>query len=408
MITETTAAPCGAYAPAVLPRNEDRPVILVTPDLNEMPDRLTETEYVVRTNYADAIAKAGGVPLILPYEAAHIAAALAIADGILLSGARPGAEVADRRRRFERQLVEAALKAGKPLLGICHGMQMIGEYLGGVLVCELPPGSGFHIPRPVPDELAHEIVIEPDSRLAGWAGADTIRVNSLHRHVLSGHGRFRVTARAPDGVIEAFEGETEVFCLGVQWHPEYRLTAFDAQILKAFVDSAEAAGRRRNTGPSSGADAIHARLTALGLRLPEASPPPGAFVGAVRAGNIVTVSGQVPLVDGRVWQTGQLGSGVTIEEGRDCARFCLLNALAHLERAAGGFGKVRGFVRLAGYVAAGADFSRHGAVIDAASELLRDLFPDRWEHARLAIGVASLPRGVPVEIELSALVEGEA
>jgi enamine deaminase RidA (YjgF/YER057c/UK114 family) len=152
---------------------------------------------------------------------------------------------------------------------------------------------------------------------------------------------------------------------------------------------------------------VRKRLAAIGLSLPQASVPPGAFVGAVRSGNIVTVSGHVPVLDGAVAQTGLLGADVSIDEGRECARLCLLNVLAQLERAAGGFDRVRGFVRLAGYVAAAAEFTRHGAVIDAASELLRELFPDCWQHARIAVGVSSLPRGVPVEIELIALVADE-
>ncbi|UIY23234.1 RidA family protein [Rhizobium leguminosarum] len=128
----------------------------------------------------------------------------------------------------------------------------------------------------------------------------------------------------------------------------------------------------------------------------------------MRTGNIITISGQVPLKDGVVLQTGHLGASVSIEEGRECARWALLNALAQLEGAAGGFHKIRGFVRLAGYVAADASFERHGAVVDGASELLRELFPDRWTHARIAVGVASLPRGVPVEVELTAIVGDEA
>jgi gamma-glutamyl-gamma-aminobutyrate hydrolase PuuD/enamine deaminase RidA (YjgF/YER057c/UK114 family) len=408
MTTETIAAAGRAPRPAEQSLSDYRPVILITPDLLEIRVKPTENEYVVRANYAEAISNAGGVPMILPYDTQNIAATLALADGIVLTGARPGAEVADQRRRFERQLVEEALKAGKPLLGICHGMQLIGECLGGEFVTELPDTAVSHLPQEVPDRLAHEIIVEPDSVLARWVGTGTPRVNSLHRHALSGQGRFRIAARAPDGVIEAFEGETEVFCLGVQWHPEYRLTALDKEIIRIFVVRSVEAAAARTTGLRTGrTDAVRKRLAAIGLSLPEAPVPPGAFVGAVRSSNIVTVSGQVPVLDGAVAQTGHLGADVSIDEGRECARLCLLNVLAQLERAAGGFDRVRGFVRLAGYVAADAKFTRHGAVIDAASELLRELFPDCWQHARIAVGVSSLPRGVPVEIELTAIVADE-
>jgi len=386
-----------------------RPVILMTPDIHETANAATEREYVVRANYAEAISEAGGIPLILPYESGGISAALAIADGILITGAGPGEEVTAHRSEFEKALIRRALDVGKPLLGICHGMQLIGECLGGTFVTDLPETADdrtTHMPRDIPDRLAHEIVVEPGSAFAGWLGDAKTSVNSLHRHALTGSGRFRVVARAPDGVIEAFEGETTGFSLGVQWHPEYRLTAFDRYVLKSFVDRAASTLKAATEGSSDGSS-VYDRLSDLGLTLPEASVPPGSFVGAVRSGRIVTVSGQVPLKDGNVVQTGHLGNDVSIEEGQDCARWALLNALAQLERTAGGLERVAGFVRLAGYVAASPDFTRHGAVIDAASELLRGLFPDRWAHARIAVGVSSLPRGVPVEIELTAILTDE-
>lgn len=387
-----------------------KPLILMTPDLLETSNAATEREYVVRVNYAEAIAEAGGIPLILPYELDGISAALAIADGILITGGRPGVEVPVQRSDFEKALVREALDIGKPLLGICHGMQLIGEILGGTFTTDLPVTSAedetAHMPREIPDGLAHEITIEPDSVLAASVGDATVSVNSLHQHALAGSGQFRVVARAPDGVIEAFEGETAGFTLGVQWHPEYRLTTLDRHVIATFVDRAADDVTLATEGPCLG-PSIADRLAALGLALPEAQSPPGSFAGAVRHGNVVTVSGQVPLKEGKVLQTGRLGEDVSIEDGQECARWALLNALAHLEQVAGGLDRVTGFVRLAGYVAANADFTRHGAVVDGASELLRSLFPDRWSHALIAIGVSSLPRGVPVEIELTATIMDE-
>lgn len=386
-----------------------KPLILMTPDLLETSDVTTEREYVVRVNYAEAIAEAGGVPLILPYELDAIPAALAIADGILITGARPGVEVSAQRSDFEKALVRQAMDLGKPLLGICHGMQLIGESLGGTFVTDLPVTSACeetaHMPRHIADGLAHEITIDPDSVLSASLGDGKASVNSLHRHALTGSGRFRVVARAPDGVIEAFEGETAGFTLGVQWHPEYRLTDLDRHVIETFVD--RAASALTSATEATCASSIHDRLAGLGLTLPQAQMPPGSFVGAIRHGNVVTVSGQVPLKEGRVLQTGRLGEDISIEDGQECARWALLNALAQLEQVAGGLERVTGFARLAGYVAASADFTRHGAVVDGASELLAALFPDRWSHARIAVGVASLPRGVPVEIELTATIMDE-
>lgn len=385
---------------------EKRPLILLTPDLRQTGKDRSEQEYSLRANYAEAIGEAGGFALVVPLELERIGDAIAAADGVVITGTGPGAEVAAQRLEFEHILIREALRLGKPLLGICHGMQIIGEHLGGHIVRddpELVAGVTTHVPREVPDILAHEIVIEPEGALFELAGGPSARVNSLHRHVLAGNGRFRVVARALDGVVEAIEGTGDGFCMGVQWHPEYRLSDLDRRILQCFVQHcADRAG-------SGGAfrSGFAARLSVLGLGMPDASVPPGAFAGAVRAGRLITVSGQVPLKDNRVLRTGRLGEDVSIEEGQECARWALLNALAQLERAAGGLERIESFVRLAGYVAAAADFTRHGAVVDGASELLRYLFPDNWAHARVALGVASLPRGVPVEIELSAMLSEE-
>lgn len=386
-----------------------RPVILMTPDLRPAPVARSESEYAVRANYAAAIAEAGGLALILPYAAAAVSAALDLADGVLVTGSLPGVEVERERSAFERELVRLALARSKPLLGICHGMQLIGECLGGTVAREMPARAGesvAHRPGPVPDRPAHAIDIAPESLLARLAGAGRAEVNSLHGHALTGPGRFRPAARAPDGVLEAFEGDTPGFCLGVQWHPEYGLTPLDRAIFRDFVE--RCAGRTAEARPGAQPCAVRARLSRLSLELPEAPDPPGAFVGAVRTGDLVTVSGQVPLKGGAVLRTGRVGDTVSVEEGRECARWALLNALAQVERIAGGLESVQGFGRLAGYVAASPGFARHGAVIDGASELLRELFPDRWQHARIAVGVSSLPRDVPVEIELTARIGGAA
>ncbi|WP_296740002.1 Atu1372/SO_1960 family protein [Mesorhizobium sp.] len=385
-------------------RQDRRPVILMSPDFRLSADGWTEREYVVRANYAEAISEAGGTALILPYETFDISAALELADGVMITGSTPGLEATQQRRDFELELVRRTLKAGKPLLGICHGMQLIGEWLGGTFTTTLPESDAVdHLPSAVPSRPAHRVTIEPTSDLARILGVDEMEVNSLHRHALMGGGQFRVAARARDGVIEALEGEPEGgFCLGVQWHPEYRLTEFDSAILRNFV---ERSARRSGEGTKTPC-ATRERLAALGVSLPEATTPPGAFVGAIRTGDTVTVSGQVPIKDGAVLRTGHLGADISLEAGRECARWALLNALAQLERAAGGFDRVKGFVRLAGYVAATPDFTQHGAVVDGASELLRELLPESWQHVRIAIGVASLPRGVPVEIELTAILCG--
>jgi len=215
-----------------------RPIILITPDIEASIDTPTEATYRVRTNYAEAVEEAGGLPLILPYEAKAFTSLLTLANGVLITGSNPGVEVEPQRRTYEMALIEHTIRAKKPLLGICYGMQLIGEWLGGTcsksLPCEAHETVG-HLPKTVPDVLAHPIRVEPNSLLGSILNGTETKVNSLHRHALRDGGRFRVIARSLDGVIEAFEGDTPSFCLGLQWHPEYRLSNFDREIFRMFI-----------------------------------------------------------------------------------------------------------------------------------------------------------------------------
>ncbi len=195
----------------------------------------------LRRNYAAAISAAGGVPLILPPEPAGLDAALDLCHGILLSGSDAGVTVPPQRRDFEYALIERALSRDLPILGICHGMQVLGVVLGGSVdhadPALLSPASA-HLPRAVPDSPAHDVIFSPGSSLAAIAGAPRTRVNSLHRHALRGPGRFHVSATAPDGVVEGIEATASGFCLGVQWHPEYLLNRTDTRLWQAFVAAA--------------------------------------------------------------------------------------------------------------------------------------------------------------------------
>jgi|SRR5690242_9883241 len=149
---------------------------------------------------------------------------------------------------------------------------------------------------------------------------------------------------------------------------------------------------------------IEARLAARGYELPEAGAPAYQYVAVVVHASLAYVSGQIPRVGGQVMMTGKLGDEVSLEQGQRAAEACILQALAQLKAELGDLGRVTRVVKVTGFVASAAGFTQQPQVIDAASNLLALAFADAGRHARSAVGVAELPRGVPVEIELIAAV----
>jgi putative glutamine amidotransferase len=217
-------------------------------------------------DYRQSILHVGGEPRILD-ASMSVDDALAGVDGLLLTGgedvapAKYGEEphptvVNDESGRddFEIALIAAARGRGLPIFAICRGVQVLNVASGGTLVQDIPsqlPGSIEHslpIPPNQPYSLAHDVWLEKDSLLSKLMGerlsdADTCAVNSRHHQAVKDLGRgFRVSATAPDGVIEAIEDPTVPFCLGVQWHPEnfFRTGEF-RPLFEGFL---EAAARR--------------------------------------------------------------------------------------------------------------------------------------------------------------------
>ncbi|WP_431920148.1 RidA family protein [Nonomuraea jabiensis] len=146
------------------------------------------------------------------------------------------------------------------------------------------------------------------------------------------------------------------------------------------------------------------RIAELGLTLPEVAAPAGAYVPAVRTGNLVYTSGQVPFVDGKLQRTGKLGADLTTEEGAEQARICALNALAALKAEVGDLQKVVRIVKVVVFVASDPSFTEQPKVGNGASELLAEVLGEPGRHARSAVGVAVLPLDAPVEVELIAEV----
>jgi len=142
------------------------------------------------------------------------------------------------------------------------------------------------------------------------------------------------------------------------------------------------------------------RLKALGITLPEAIKPLGSYLPAVRMGELIFLSGVLPLKEGRLLKKGKVGSALTLEEAQDSARLCIINALSILRDEIGSLNNLKRCIRLTGYIASEKDFIEQPKVLNPASDLLVDIFGDRGRHSRVAIGVASLPLDSPIEIEL--------
>ncbi len=148
------------------------------------------------------------------------------------------------------------------------------------------------------------------------------------------------------------------------------------------------------------------RLEELGIALPGPVRALAAYVPTVRSGSMVYVSGQVPIVDGKVAYMGRLGAdGLSVEDGAQAARRCAINVLAALKAELGELSRIRRVVKLTGFVASEPDFVDQPKVVNGASELFIEVFGEAGKHARSAVGMASLPLGVPVEVE--AIVEVE-
>lgn len=152
---------------------------------------------------------------------------------------------------------------------------------------------------------------------------------------------------------------------------------------------------------------IERRLEELGIELPSPPKPAGLYAPAVVVGTMLFVSGQIPARDGELPYRGKVGGEVDVEGGREAARIAVLNALAAARSALGSLDRVARVARLTVYVASAPGFVAQPQVANGASELLRDVLgDDRGVGARSAVGVAELPAGVPVEVELTLLLSG--
>jgi len=230
-----------------------RPIVGVTLDSEEPGGYSKLPWYALRQNYAEAVARAGGLPILLPHESAQVEAYLEEIDGLVVTGGafdvdpslfgeaerHPTVKLKSRRTDFEWKITEGALKRDLPVFGICGGQQLLNVVLGGTLI--------QHIPDEMPKALAHEqpnprtepghvVSVVPGTMLHKICGATELAVNSAHHQAAKATGPgVLVNARAEDGVIEGIEDPRRKFCIGVQWHPEYSISVGDQKLFDAFV-----------------------------------------------------------------------------------------------------------------------------------------------------------------------------
>ncbi len=147
---------------------------------------------------------------------------------------------------------------------------------------------------------------------------------------------------------------------------------------------------------------IEEKIKSIGISIPVPPTPAGSYIPLVKTGNLLYVSGQIPLQDGKVAFTGKV-SDANIETAQKSAKICVINILAQIKKELGDLEKISRFVRLSGFVNSVPEFTQHPKVINAASDLLYEIFGDSGKHTRIAIGVSSLPLDAMTEID--AIVE---
>lgn len=232
-----------------------RPRILMTTASSFRNHSLRRVDTVGGQNYAEAIAQAGGLPLLVSNLEPDMADAFAqSADGVLFTGgidvdpgfygAEPHPElgiVDPARDHFELALYRAAKARNLPVLGICRGIQLINVAQGGTLYQHVPDLENAiqHEQTDIGGAPSHGVRLEQGSQLAQAFGSNLIRTNSYHHQAVAGLGEdLRVSARSSDGVVEGIESTSEHYVLGVQWHPEMSFQQYSEHFspFKTFVD----------------------------------------------------------------------------------------------------------------------------------------------------------------------------
>lgn len=232
------------------------PLIGLTLDAEEPGGYSRFPWYALRCNYMDAIADAGGLPIALPHRVDLVDTYLDTVAALIVTGGAFDVDPAlygdptrhdtvtlkQGRTAAELALLHGALARNMPILGICGGEQLLAAALGGSLIQHIPaeiPGALPHEQPNPRNEPGHPVAIVPGTHLARIVGQTEMQVNSSHHQAVRDAGpALIVNARAPDGVIEGIESPAHHFCIGVQWHPEFRIDPGDTRLLAALIEAA--------------------------------------------------------------------------------------------------------------------------------------------------------------------------
>ena len=231
------------------------PLIGFTLDYEETPTYSKMPWYALRENYCASVARLGATPIALPHEVERSAHYLDLIDGLVVTGGafdvppelygdtniHASVTVKQRRSAFEIAMTRGMVERRKPVLGICGGQQLLNVVLGGTLIQHIPDTIQNPLAHEQPnprDEPGHTVTVWENTLLHRIVGRSEIEVNSAHHQAVAlvAPGML-INAVAPDGVIEGIElpESRHPFCLGVQWHPEYHVTAADEQIFSSFL-----------------------------------------------------------------------------------------------------------------------------------------------------------------------------
>ena len=235
-----------------------KPIIGLNLDFEEKGKGYSRLPYhAVRENYLSPLYEKGATPILLPPTCMDIETYLDLVDGVLLTGGNDydptlfggrnapkfNLKIMHHRSKFDLDLIKGALDRNMPVLGICAGMQAINFCFGGTIyqdICSERPNSLNHMQK-IEDveKAAHDVEIQPNTLLSKIAKeAKSIPTNSFHHQAIKGLGEGLIASgHTSDGIIEALEHPSYKFCLGVEWHPEYKVSPADDHLFKVFVDA---------------------------------------------------------------------------------------------------------------------------------------------------------------------------